>query len=118
MVEFVCLLDGLKGEMDKMKKKVFKKTYPIAYLYPGNSDVFQFEEEYYTIYETVIDGVKACFYNRSQSKLKKTNDGGKNYEETIQFVDNTFFISLDVSFDDIKEKIIASDGMLECILED
>ena len=60
-----------------MKKRVYKKTYPIAYLYPGNRDVFQFEEEYYTIYETVLDGVKACFYNRSQSKLKKTTNGEK-----------------------------------------
>lgn len=99
-----------------MKKRILKKIFPIQYLYPDNRDIFQVEEDYYTIFEGQIDGTNVCFYNRNKSVIKKTKNGGKTYEDTIEFENPSFFTAIDCTFEDIKEQVVSSnDGMLEWI---
>lgn len=92
-----------------MKKTVLKKTFPAQFLYPGNNSVFQFVEDYYTIFEGVLDGTKICFYNRNKSVLKSTKDGGKTYTENIEFENPSFFVAVGLEFVDIQEQIVTSD---------
>lgn len=99
-----------------MKKRIFKKTFPVQYLYPNNTDVFQFIEDYYTVFEGEIDGIKVCFYNRNKSVLNKSIDQGKTYEKTIEFENPSYFIALDCTFEEIQNEVIGiDDGLLEII---
>ncbi len=99
-----------------MIKKILKKTFPIQYLYPDNRDIFQFVEDYYIIFEGQIDETNVCFYNRSQSIIKKTIDGGKTYTKKLEFENPSFFITLDKTFEDVQKQIVTDDdGLLEWI---
>ena len=102
-----------------MKKRVFKKTYPIQYIYPNDTDTYQYTEDTYIIFEGMLDGVKICFYSRVQSVLRKTTDGGKTYVDTYDnLLVPSYFTALDVDFDEIIENVIPSnDGMVKEITE-
>lgn len=96
-----------------MQKRIFKKTFPAQYLYPTNTDIFQFVEDYYTVFEGVLDGTNVCFYNRNKSVTKKTTDGGNTYEEIVEFENCSFFVAVDCTFDDIKNQVISDqDGII------
>lgn len=96
-----------------MQKRTFKKTFPAQYLYPTDTNIFQFVEDYYTVFEGVLDGTNVCFYNRNKSVIKKTTDGGDTYEELVEFENPSFFVAVDCTFDNIKEKIISElDGII------
>lgn len=96
-----------------MQKRTFKKTFPAQYLYPTDTNIFQFVEDYYTVFEGVLDGTNVCFYNRNKSVIKKTNDGGNTYEEIVDFENSSFFVAVDCTFDDIKGQIISDhDGII------
>ena len=102
-----------------MKKREFKKTYPIQYIYPNNTDIYKFVEDRYVIFEGQLDGTKLCFYNRISSVTKTTKDDGITFEEQY---DNTispsYFIAVGVDFDEIIENIIpSSDGLVEEVIE-
>ncbi len=102
-----------------MKKRVFKKTYPVQYMYPENTDVYQYVEDTYIVFEGILDDTKICFYSRTASVLRKTTDSGKNYEEEQDSsLVTSYFTTLGVDFDDIIESIIPSnDGMVKEITE-
>ena len=102
-----------------MKKRVFKKTYPIQYIYPNDTDTYQYTKDTYIIFEGMLDGVKICFYSRVQSVLRKTTDGGKTYDDTYDnLLVPSYFTALDVDFDEIIENVIPSnDGMVKEITE-
>ena len=94
-----------------MKKRVFKKVYPIQYSYIGDTNNFQYVEDIYTVYEGEIDGTKICFYNRTDSITYKTTDGGETYTKDSSNINAIgFFTIIGVTFDDIIEKVISSNG--------
>ena len=102
-----------------MKKRVFKKIYPMQYMYPNNTDVYQYTEDRYIVFEGNIDNTKICFYNRVSSILHTTKDGGKTFEEQKdEMIFPSYFTAVDVNFEDIIENIIPStDGLVEEIVE-
>lgn len=102
-----------------MKKRAFKKTYPIQYIYSNDTDTYQYTEDTYIVFEGRLDGVKICFYSRVQSVLRKTTDGGKTYDDTYDnLLVPSYFTALDVDFDEIIENVIPSnDGMVKEITE-
>ena len=102
-----------------MKKRIFKKTYPIQYMYPNNTDIYQYTEDRYIVFEGSIEDTKICFYNRVSSILYTTKDGGKTSEEQKDnIISPSYFTAIGVGFDDIIENIIPStDGLAEEITE-
>ena len=102
-----------------MLHRIFKKTYRAQMLYPNNQDIYQYIEDYYSVYETELEGTKFCFYNRNKSIIKKTEDGGKTFTDDVQFTDFSYFTAIGVTFDEIMEDVIStSDGLVEEIKED
>jgi len=109
-------MDHRLRRKEKMNKRILKKTFPIQYLYAGNTDYYQFMEDYYTIYEGQIDGTQVCFYSRNKSVIKKTSDGGITYTENVEFENPSFFIAVGYNFADIQSQIVTSDdGRLEWV---
>ena len=102
-----------------MKKRIFKKTYPIQYLYPNDADNYQYTEDTYIVYEGKIDDTKICFYSRTSSVMRKTSDGGKTYEDTYDdLLLPSYFTVIGVDFEDIIDNVIPStDGLVKEIAE-